>query len=212
MGDWTLKPDSSQQRIAELFESEWLRFVGYVRGRASIIAEMDAEDVVADVLENLLRRTDLTAHVGNIVSYAYRSIANKVVDYLESRRNTVSLDEPQPDRGRGQDAGIGLGLGRGRGLGTGGESGSRYQYLPDRRAQPDEQTEQAYIRQRLVEAISRLEPRQRAVWLATEIHGRSFKELATAWGEPVGTLLSRKSRANALLRSYLSDLRSPVGR
>lgn len=188
MGDPGMERDSPKQRIAGLFEREWARFVGYVRSRASTLADTDAEDVVAEVLENLLRKTDLTAQVEDIVAYAYRSIANRMVDHLQLRANSVSLDELSP---------------------TG---DSWYQHLPDQGAGLDEQCEQAYVRHRLAEAVSRLDPRQRAVWLATEIHGRSFRELADAWGEPIGTLLSRKSRANKLLRSCLSDLQSGIRR
>jgi RNA polymerase sigma factor (sigma-70 family) len=185
-----MERDLPKQRIAGLFEREWARFVGYVRSRASTLAATDAEDVVAEVLENLLRKTDLTAQVEDIVAYAYRSIANRIVDHLQLRANSnsVSLDALSP---------------------TG---DSWYQHLPDQGAGLDEQCEQAYVRHRLAEAVSRLDPRQRAVWLATEVHGRSFRELADAWGEPIGTLLSRKSRANKFLRSFLSDLRSENGR
>jgi DNA-directed RNA polymerase specialized sigma24 family protein len=35
--------------------------------------------------------------------------------------------------------------------------------------------------------------------------GRSFQELAEEWDEPLGTLLSRKSRAKARLREMLSE-------
>jgi DNA-directed RNA polymerase specialized sigma24 family protein len=51
----------------------------------------------------------------------------------------------------------------------------------------------------------KLEPKQRAVWIATEIEGYTFKELAAKWEEPIGTLLSRKSRATKILRKLLKD-------
>ena len=51
-----------------------------------------------------------------------------------------------------------------------------------------------------------LNPQERAVWLATEVDGLSFRKLAARWGEPTGTLLSRKSRATAKLRKQLADL------
>jgi DNA-directed RNA polymerase specialized sigma24 family protein len=43
--------------------------------------------------------------------------------------------------------------------------------------------------------------------LATEIDGFTFRDLAEEWNEPIGTLLSRKSRAAAKLRQLLSDYR-----
>jgi len=52
-------------------------------------------------------------------------------------------------------------------------------------------------------ALSLLDTAERAVWLAVEMDGRSFRELAEAWGEPIGTLLSRKNRAGKKMRKTL---------
>jgi RNA polymerase sigma factor (sigma-70 family) len=57
----------------------------------------------------------------------------------------------------------------------------------------------------LAQALSLLSTAERAVWLAVELDGRSFKELAELWGEPIGTLLSRKSRAQKNLQRILSE-------
>jgi RNA polymerase sigma factor (sigma-70 family) len=62
------------------------------------------------------------------------------------------------------------------------------------------------IQERLIQALDTLSPKERAVWLATEVDGQSFRALASRWGEPTGTLLSRKSRATAKLRQQLADL------
>jgi DNA-directed RNA polymerase specialized sigma24 family protein len=44
---------------------------------------------------------------------------------------------------------------------------------------------------------------QRAVFIATELEGASFKELATCWNVGVSTLLSRKRYAILHLRKRL---------
>jgi len=44
------------------------------------------------------------------------------------------------------------------------------------------------------------------VFLATELEGSSFRELAERWGVPIGTLLARKHRAVQALRSALAHL------
>lgn len=62
------------------------------------------------------------------------------------------------------------------------------------------------VQERLNQALDTLNPKERAVWLATEVDGQSFRVLASRWGEPAGTLLSRKSRATAKLRKQLADL------
>jgi RNA polymerase sigma factor (sigma-70 family) len=54
------------------------------------------------------------------------------------------------------------------------------------------------------EAMERLSVEERAVVLATEMEGRTFRELAEDWGIPIGTLLARKSRALGKIRNQLT--------
>jgi RNA polymerase sigma factor (sigma-70 family) len=56
----------------------------------------------------------------------------------------------------------------------------------------------------MFEAIDDLPEAQREVLVATEMEGRSFKELAEEWNIPIGTLLARKHRAIQALRETLT--------
>jgi len=56
----------------------------------------------------------------------------------------------------------------------------------------------------LAEAIEELPAAQRNVLVATELEGRSFRELAEEWQTPIGTLLARKHRALRALRESLT--------
>jgi len=85
------------------------------------------------------------------------------------------------------------------------------QTLADDAAPADELIHAGELRERLAQAIASLNPRERSVWLDTEVEGRSFRDLAAAGGEPIGTLLARKSRANAKLRRQLADLNPNPG-
>lgn len=76
--------------------------------------------------------------------------------------------------------------------------------LPDTRADSSGAGEE--LRQGLFEAIDRLPDAQRAVFLATELEGSSFRELSEKWGVPIGTLLARKHRAVKALRASLVHL------
>jgi len=53
-------------------------------------------------------------------------------------------------------------------------------------------------------AMEELSAEEKAVILATEMEGRTFKELAEEWGIPLGTLLARKSRALEKIRKQLT--------
>jgi RNA polymerase sigma factor (sigma-70 family) len=75
--------------------------------------------------------------------------------------------------------------------------------LPDARAVPGAGDE---LRPGLFAAIDRLPEAQRAVFLATELEGSSFRELSEKWGVPIGTLLARKHRAVKALRAALAHL------
>jgi|AGTN01.3.fsa_nt_gi RNA polymerase sigma factor, sigma-70 family len=74
----------------------------------------------------------------------------------------------------------------------------------DPAATPEQMAEQAQLRRRLDGALEKLSPPERAVWVAVEVEGATFRELALRWGEPLGTLLSRKNRATRTLRKLLA--------
>jgi RNA polymerase sigma factor (sigma-70 family) len=75
--------------------------------------------------------------------------------------------------------------------------------LPDVRYEAAGQMERETARERLFAAIDGLPPAQKAVLVATEMEGASYRELAEEWDEPIGTLLARKHRALRTLRKTL---------
>lgn len=173
-----------KQRLTEIFVREKSRFLGFIRRRFLDLSDMDAEDILSEVTYNLLRRADVIGEIENLSAYIYRSLANRITDRQRQSVPRISaLDEEDAAEGGLQAA-------------------------PDLRPRPDQSLQHAELRERLGRAIGALGTRERAVWIATEIEGRSFRELAEDWDEPIGTLLSRKSRANEKLRQLLSDYRN----
>ena len=75
---------------------------------------------------------------------------------------------------------------------------------------PDGGPEAAYARHVLLEeleaAIQELPSEQREVFIAHELEGRSFKEMAAATGASINTLLSRKRYAVLHLRNRLQSI------
>jgi RNA polymerase sigma factor (sigma-70 family) len=165
--------EAQKRRIGEFLAVEWTRLVRYVRARIADSAEADAEDIVQDVMAGIFERADVTAPIVDLAGYVYRSLANRVIDALRARR-------PH---------------GPAAALPTDG--------LPDARFEASAQAEQAEQRERLFAAIDALPPAQRAVFLATEMEGERYRELAERWEVPVGTLLARKHRAVRSLRKAL---------
>jgi RNA polymerase sigma factor (sigma-70 family) len=70
--------------------------------------------------------------------------------------------------------------------------------------------ERDVLAEKLVDALSELPPEQRDIFVAHELDGRSFKELAAETGTPVNTLLSRKHAAILQLRRRLKDFYSTM--
>ena len=73
-------------------------------------------------------------------------------------------------------------------------------------AGPDEEYERSELVDALAEAIDELPKEQREVFVAHEIEGKSFKDIAAATGVGVNTLLSRKRYAVLHLRKRLQRI------
>jgi len=163
-------------KLVELFHQEKARFMAFARRQIWGVASLDPEDVVADVFQTLLDKGDLVAGVEHLVAYVYRALGNRILDARRRERRTAHSGEVDLERLAAPD--------------------------PD----PHRAFQASQDRERLVHAVEALKPKERAVWLATEVDRESFRELSARWGEPVGTLVSRKSRATAKLRRQLADL------
>ena len=172
-----------RSRLFAFFDAEGDRLRRYVRSRARRISDMDAEDIVGEVMLSLLGRADTGGPVENIAAYAYRSVRNRIADYGREKSRSVSLDGYTDED----------------------KAFSLKEMLADETQDISARVERRELMRILSECMDKLEARQRAVLIATEMHGRSFRELSEAWHEPVGTLLSRKSRAVKALRDMLKD-------
>lgn len=175
-----------EQAFAGFFSTQYRKLVRSFRARYADLSEMEVEDIVSDLMADLFNRADIAEQVENIGAYLYRSIQNRAIDYLRRRKRTVSLDATA----------------------EGEEDGAGMKSVPEPWYDAEAEHDATEIRQRLVKALDELEPNQRAVWIATELDGYSFRDLSEQWNLPLGTLLARKHRAVAALRKKLQDLRS----
>ena len=167
----------------EFFTRDGEKLIRFVKSRARRISQMDAEDIVADVMLNLVSHLETNGPVENIAAYAYRAVRNKITDYERKSGKETSLDGMVDADGE-------LPL---------------LNLIAAENEEPFAQEDRAERMHRLTDAIGQLEPRQRAILIATELKGKTFRELSEEWGEPIGTLLSRKSRAVKTLRKLLEE-------
>jgi RNA polymerase sigma factor (sigma-70 family) len=114
---------------------------------------------------------------------------NRITD-LFRRKKAVSLSEP-----------------------VDGEDGARAleDLLPSLDAGPDALYARGVLLEALDEAIEELPENQREVFVAHEVMGQSFKEIADKTGVSVNTLLSRKRYAVLHLRERLQEMKENFG-
>jgi RNA polymerase sigma factor (sigma-70 family) len=174
-----------EQRISAEIERESPRLRNFVRRRVADAA--DAEDILQDVLFELVESYRLPRPVEQVGAWLYRVARNRITDFFRKKRPEALADVARFAAEEGDHAGL-------------------EDFLPS----PESGPEAAYARSVLVEeldaALAELPPEQREVFIAHEIEGRSFKELAAETGESINTLLSRKRYAVLHLRERLRDI------
>jgi len=77
--------------------------------------------------------------------------------------------------------------------------------LQDSRYDTENEVEKKELREKIFKSINNLNEEQRAVVVATEFEGISFRDLSEQWGIPVGTLLARKSRALKKIKNEMNE-------
>ena len=75
--------------------------------------------------------------------------------------------------------------------------------MSDKSIAPQNDLERKDLHDLLFQAIDALTPEDRAIILATDFEGWTFRDLAEEWDIPLGTLLARKARALKKIRKYL---------
>ncbi|MBN2244948.1 MAG: sigma-70 family RNA polymerase sigma factor [Candidatus Aminicenantes bacterium] len=79
-------------------------------------------------------------------------------------------------------------------------------FLQDSRYDTAGEVEKKELQEKVYNSINNLNDEQRAVVIATEFKGISYRDLSEQWGIPVGTLLARKSRALKKIKNEMNGL------
>lgn len=179
-------PLEQNKPLTETIRRETARLQHFIRRR--VPDARDAEDILQEVFYELVETYRLMEPVEHVGAWLFRVARNRITD-LFRKKKPDSLE----------DAFYSADLDNGSGL-----------TLEDLLPSPDAGPEAAYARSVLLEeieeALAELPEEQRAVFVAHEIEGRSFKELAAETGVGVNTLLSRKRYAILHLRERLQKI------
>jgi RNA polymerase sigma factor (sigma-70 family) len=175
--------------IAEFITIEIGRLTRFVRRRMEGAGAIEAEDVVQDVALRLFALPDVARPVENLAAYVFSALQNRITDLWRSRER-----RPEPASRE--------------------ETLDRLLVASQEGNSPHDPAALAERRERLqliATAMEALPAEDRAVVTASEIEGRSFRELADEWGTPIGTLLARKHRAMRKLRARVEALQNEKG-
>jgi len=183
---WMAESGAEEQdrRIGEVVAREGSRLRRFIRRK--VADPRDAEDVLQDVFYKLVEANRLLMPIDHLTGWLFRVARNRITDLW--RKN-------KPLRFSELDA-----------LGEECERLAFEDLLPSRDAGPEAGYLRGLLLEELEQAIAELPVEQREVFLAHELEGRSFAEIAARTGVKVNTLLSRKHSAVLQLRDRLREL------
>lgn len=165
---------------------ERARLAGFIR--RSVRDQSDAEDILQDVFHEFVEAYRLPEPIEQVSAWLFRVARNRIVDRFRKKRE-LPLDDIDDAGDDDASADYRLDLA-----------------LPSPDAGPEAQYARGLLLDALQQALADLPPEQREVFVAHEIEGLSFKQLAAHSGVPVNTLLSRKRYAVLQLRARLQPI------
>jgi len=174
--------DEQNRHIAETVERERSRLRNFIRKR--ILDESEAEDILQEVFYELVLAYRLMRPVEKAGAWLFRVARNRIIDRFRKRRPEAAVSN----------------------VSAGKEEGELFPWeevLPSPDAGPEAAFARGILMEELDAALDELPEEQREVFVAHELEGRSFNELAASTGLSVNTLLSRKHYAVLHLRQRL---------
>ena len=187
-----MKEAAIQERMAleqdrQLFEvvrREQSRLLNFIRRR--VPDPRDAEDILQDVFYKLVEANRLLMPINDVTGWLFRVARNRITDAFRKKQPQGFRNVPAADRND--------------------EQLDFEDLLPSPDAGPEAIFTRNVLLDELALAIEELPAEQRDVFVAHELEGRSFKEIAAATGVSVNTLLSRKRYAVLHLRERLRNI------
>jgi RNA polymerase sigma factor (sigma-70 family) len=161
------------------------RLMAFIRRR--VLDATEAEDVLQEALYELVAAYRLMQPVEQAGAWLMRVARNRIIDRFRKKKPELLADQ-----------GV-------EGYDDEEFSGSIEDLLPSPDDGPDAQVMRELMLERIEEVLNELPREQREVFIAQELEGASFKELAERWNVTVSALLSRKRYAVLYLRKRLKE-------
>jgi RNA polymerase sigma factor (sigma-70 family) len=168
---------------------ERARLSSFIRRRVADPGE--AEDMVQDVLEELVEAWRLPEPIEQVGSWLFRVARNRIIDRFRRKKRRAGVDI---EMNSADDDELRLDL-----------------ELPDPGSGPEALYARSVLLETLQQALDELPENQHDVFIAHELEGKSFKEMAAESGTAINTLLARKRYAVMHLRSALEAVYDDLG-
>ncbi len=163
-------------KLIRFFDAEYQALRAFVNSRVGDATDRDAEDILQDVALKLFSRVDHLSPIDNIAGFVYRSVRNKIIDTMRTKKQRIDLD----DQMEGPVAEL-----------------AELFYGDGAYADADD------LKDILKEALLNLKPEYREVIMAIDFENLSYRQLSYETGIPQGTLMSRRHRAlSQLLKEF----------
>jgi len=169
------------RRLSEVVTRERSRLRNFIRRR--VPDARDAEDILQDVFYELVEANRLLMPIEHVTGWLFRVARNRITDLFRRKRPESFGDTAV--------------------AGEGDELLQLEDLLPSPEAGPEALYARKVLLDELELAVGELPEAQRKVFVAHELEGRSFKQMAAETGVSVNTLLSRKRYAVLHLRDRL---------
>jgi RNA polymerase sigma factor (sigma-70 family) len=172
------------RRISEVVAKQGARLRNFIRKR--VPNEADVEDLLQEVFYELVEANRLLMPIEYVTGWLFQVARNRITDLFRKKKPEAFSDAAVVD-----------------------EEGALLR-IEDLLPSPDAGPEAAYVRKEMLHelelALGQLPQEQREVFVAHEVEGRSFRELAEESGVSINTLLSRKRYAMLHLRERLRSI------
>jgi RNA polymerase sigma factor (sigma-70 family) len=172
------------RRISDVVEREQSRLRSFIRRR--VPDPRDVEDILQDVFYELVEANRLLMPIEHVTGWLFRVARNRITDLFRKKKpagfHAIAVSDEDVELLQLEDL------------------------LPSPDAGPEALYARNVLLDELAMAVDELPADQREVFVAHELEGLSFKEIASETGVNVNTLLSRKRYAVLRLRQRLQSI------
>jgi RNA polymerase sigma factor (sigma-70 family) len=175
-------PEQQRKYLNDFFKEEYEALKGYVRSKIKHTSESDAEDIIQDVALRIFSRPPEALPITNIGGFVYHAVKNKIIDTMRTKKERIRNEDKLEQ------------------LWT--EFTSLF-YEVDTINYSDQ------LKTHLGNAIIALKPSYKDIILAIDFEGYTYREISMETGISVGTLMSRRHRAIAILSKQIEFNKEP---